>query len=96
MRKGENRAQREERKRLAAERTAWNRYSIHNRMEVYRRLEIMDDQIRAREVKQGLPIHGFDLQRAQFQNDRKYFRFIGGARYLPHQGARERARRLAA
>lgn len=96
MRKGENREQRAERKRLAAERTAWNRYSIHNRREVYRRLEIMDKQIAAAELKKGLTVHGFDLQRAQFQNDRKYFRFIGGSRYLPHQGARERARRLAA
>ena len=96
--KKQNRAFREIRKAAAAERTAWNRYSIHDRKAVTARIEKQHGQLsvaaRAAELM-GRYVPLPDQLRWVIRENIRWIRHCGNQnKYVPHQGARECARRL--
>lgn len=87
-----------ERQELAAVRVGHATYSIHDRQRVANMLRFQHHVAQAVAKKFGrpLPSEG-DLELALARHERRYLRFIGAAgKYVPHQGAKERARRLNA
>ena len=92
--KKQNRAFREIRKAAAAERTAWNRYSIHDRKAVEKRIEGQRENIiQAIYRDYWTPVPDLLIWLAREHN--RWVRHCGAQnRFVPHQGARECARRL--
>lgn len=83
------------RKKIAAERTAWNTYSIHDRKAQLKRLRALHNARVAAAHKAKLPAPTeADFEDGVRQLDRRYAKFIGAHRYLPHQSDKERARRV--
>ena len=69
-------------------------YSIHNRKYINALLKKKHDAKRVVAQKLGLPLPtDRDLEKAIAQNDRRYSKFLGTHRYVPHQGKRETERR---
>lgn len=69
-------------------------YSIHDRKFINKLLKKQHDAKRAAAQKLGFPLPtDRDLEKAIAQNNRRYAKFIGSHRYVPHQGKREVARR---
>ena len=83
------------RRELAAERTGWNTYSIHDRREGTRRIVQMFKLWNEKNEKRGLPLKtGFDAYEANRRAENKYRTFRGDrSRYVPHQGPKECERR---
>lgn len=98
MRISKGSLRRAERKERAAKNTGWNAYSIHDRETVKKRLAVQHKAKQDVAAKLGQPIPtDRDFAVAVFQNDVRRLRFIGAtSKYVPHQGKRECARRLAA
>ena len=89
---------RELRKLEAAERTAWNRRSIHDREAAVRRIVAHVSALKALSAKAAerdviIPVP--DLDKWIIADQNRYARHAGlQNKYVPHQGARECARRV--
>ena len=84
------------RRELAAERTGWNTYSIHDRREVGQRMAYMFQEIRLKKLRErGLPRNvQSDALVAVARAENKYRTFRGDrSKYVPHQGPKECERR---
>lgn len=82
----------------AAARTAWNRYSIHDRKAVLKRIEAQHHVLKliaAKAAEKGKSVLVPDLHNRLTRDHNKYARHIGAqSKYVPYQGAGECARRV--
>lgn len=83
-------------KEVAAKNTGWNSYSIHDRETVRKRLYVQHEAKRDVAAKLGhIPPGDLDYAWSIAVNDVRLHRFRGAtSKYVPHQGKRERARRI--
>ena len=69
-------------------------YSIHDRKYINALLKKQHDAKRVEALKLGLPLPtDRDLEKSIAQNNKRYAKFLGAHRYVPHQGKRETERR---
>ena len=96
MRISKGSKRRAERKIEAAKTTGWNMYSIHDTDAIQKRVAVQHKAKRDVAKKLGLPIpDDRDFALAYARNLIRIGRFLGRfGKYMPHQGAKECARRI--